>query len=122
MKVLIVAVLALVAPSALGYDEKYDKLDVDKIIGDDALFTAYTDCMLDKGPCTVEHSEDFKKLLPEVIQTACAKCSGIQKTNVRKTVKALSDKKPDDFAKFRAKFDPKGEYEKDFSAFMLATD
>uniref|UniRef100_A0A2A4JQU2 Chemosensory protein n=1 Tax=Heliothis virescens TaxID=7102 RepID=A0A2A4JQU2_HELVI len=122
MKVLVVAVLALVAPYVLAYDEKYDKLNVDKIIGDDALFTAYTDCMLDKGPCTVEHSADFKQLLPEVISTACAKCTAIQRQNVRKTVKALSEKKPDDFTKFRAKFDPNGEYEKAFSAFMLATD
>ncbi|KAH9642540.1 hypothetical protein HF086_008950 [Spodoptera exigua] len=94
MNALLIAVFALAAPLVLGYDEKYDKLDVDKIL----------------------------ELLPEVISTACAKCSAIQRQNVRKTVKALSEKKPDDFAQFRTKFDPKGEYEKAFSAFVIGTD
>ncbi|CAH1640307.1 unnamed protein product [Spodoptera littoralis] len=122
MNALLIAVFALAAPLAFGYDEKYDKLDVDKILGDDALFTAYINCMLDKGPCSVEHSADFRQLLPEVIATACEKCTPIQRQNVRKTVKALSEKKPDDFVQFRAKFDPKGEYEKAFSAFVIGTD
>lgn len=60
MFALFVAVFALVAPFTLGYDEIYDKLDVDKIIGDDALFTAYINCLLDKGECSVEHSADFR--------------------------------------------------------------
>ncbi|XP_075981790.1 ejaculatory bulb-specific protein 3-like [Anticarsia gemmatalis] len=122
MNALLIAVIAFAAPFALGYDEIYDKLDVDKILADDALFTAYINCMLDKGDCSVEHSADFRKLLPEVIATSCAKCSPIQKTNVRKTVRALSEKRPEDFNQFRAKYDPKGEYEKEFTAFVLASD
>ncbi|KAJ8717290.1 hypothetical protein PYW08_005689 [Mythimna loreyi] len=122
MIALLLAVFALAAPSALAYDEKYDKIDVDKILADDGLFTAYINCMLDKGECTQEHSADFRQLLPEVIATSCAKCNAIQKQNVRKTVKALSEKRPDDFIAFRAKYDPKGEYEKDFTAFVMGTD
>lgn len=57
---LVMFAVALVAPSALAYDEIYDKIDVDKILADDALFTAYIDCMLDKAPCSVEHSADFR--------------------------------------------------------------
>lgn len=60
MKVFFGIALMLVVPSILGYDEKYDKIDPDKIINDDALFSAYIDCMLDRGSCTVEYSEDFK--------------------------------------------------------------
>lgn len=57
-----------------------------------------------------------------MIATACAKCTDIQKTHVRKTVKALTEKRPEDFEQFRAKFDPKGEYEKAFTAFVMASD
>ncbi|KAJ0174097.1 hypothetical protein K1T71_010243 [Dendrolimus kikuchii] len=122
MKVLVGIVLVLAVPYILCYDEKYDKIDADKIINDDKLFSAYLDCMLDRGPCTLEYSEDFKKLLPEVIATSCEKCSPVQRQNVRKTVRALTEKRPDDFKIFRDKFDPKGEYEKDFTAFFLGSD
>nr|AYC12350.1 chemosensory protein 5 [Clostera restitura] len=122
MKFFIMTLMAISTPFVLGYDEIYDKIDVDKILNDDALFVTYINCLLDKGACSVEHSAEFRKLVPEVIATSCAKCTPIQRQNVRKTVKALSEKKPDDFAEFRAKYDPKGEYEKDFAAFLLGTD
>ncbi|XP_059060888.1 ejaculatory bulb-specific protein 3-like [Achroia grisella] len=122
MKAVIITVIAMAIPMVFCYDEIFDKVDVDKIINDDTLFTGYIDCMLDKGPCNLEHSAEFKKLLPEVIATACAKCSPIQRQHVRKTVKALSEKKPDDFKVFRTKFDPKGDYEAAFTAFIIGTD
>nr|UDM59706.1 putative chemosensory protein 13 [Corcyra cephalonica] len=122
MKTFIFTVIAMAIPAVLCYDEIFDKVDVDKIIADDSLFNGYIDCMLDKGPCTLEHSESFKKLLPEVIATACANCSPIQRQHVRKTVKHLSEKKPEDFKTFRAKFDPNGEYEAAFTAFLVGTD
>nr|AXF48712.1 chemosensory protein CSP16 [Lobesia botrana] len=117
MKVLLL--VALFSPLVLCYDAKYDSIDVDKILADEAQFDAYIKCMLDKGPCALEHSADFRQLLPEVIATACEKCSDIQKTNVRKSVKALQERKPAEFTEFRAKYDPKGEYEQKFAAFIL---
>lgn len=52
-------VLAFI-PTILCYDAVYDKLDADKILADEALFTSYIDCFLDKKPCTVEYSAEFK--------------------------------------------------------------
>ncbi|KAL0820545.1 hypothetical protein ABMA28_006396 [Loxostege sticticalis] len=122
MKLIFCAVLAAMAPLVLCYDEKYDKIDVDKIIGDDAMFTGYLNCLLDKGPCDLENSTDFRKLLPEVIATACAKCTPIQRQSVRKTVKAITEKKPDEFKEFINKYDPDHTHEKAFTAFVLAND
>lgn len=62
------------------------------------------------------------EIFPEVMATACAKCTPIQKQHVRKTVKAISEKKPAEFKEFRVKYDPKGEYEAAFAAFLMATD
>ncbi|CAG9795807.1 unnamed protein product [Diatraea saccharalis] len=121
MKVIFV-VMAALAPFVLSYDEKYDKIDVDKILGDEALFNAYLDCLLDKGPCNQENAADFRKLLPEVIATACGKCTPIQRQGVRKTVKAITQKKPEQFKEFIAKYDPTHEHEAAFSAFVLGTD
>nr|APY22695.1 chemosensory protein 36 [Cnaphalocrocis medinalis] len=118
MKVFLFTVMAVLAPMALCYDEKYDKIDMDKILGDNAMFTGYINCLLDKGPCELEYSADFRKLLPEVISTACANCTPIQKANVRKTAKAISEK-PDQFQEFLTKYDPDHKHEKAFMAFVL---
>ncbi|RVE52700.1 hypothetical protein evm_002573 [Chilo suppressalis] len=115
-------VMAVLAPLVLCYDEKYDKIDVDKILADEALFDGYIKCLLDKGPCDQENATDFRKLLPEVIATACGKCSPIQKESVRKTVRAITQRKPDQFKEFIAKYDPTREHEAAFSAFVLSTD
>ncbi|XP_053615089.1 ejaculatory bulb-specific protein 3-like [Plodia interpunctella] len=122
MKAVCIALVALAIPLVLCYDEKFDKVDVDKIIGDDNLFTGYINCMLDKGPCDLEHSEEFKKILPEVIATSCAKCTPIQRNHVRKTVKAIGEKRPDEFKIFKSKYDPNGQHEAAFTSFLIGTD
>lgn len=53
-------VLSLFMTVALGYDEKFDKIDVDKILSDDVLLTSYLNCFLDKGPCTEEYASEYK--------------------------------------------------------------
>lgn len=63
----------------------------------------------------------FTELLPEVVATACAKCTAIQRSHLRKSVKAIQEKKAAEFEEFRKKYDPKGEYETDFAAFLVAT-
>jgi hypothetical protein len=60
MQVLLLAVMAALAPFVVCYDEAFDKIDIDKILGDDAMFVQYINCMLDKGPCDLEHSAEFK--------------------------------------------------------------
>ncbi|VVC97643.1 unnamed protein product [Leptidea sinapis] len=111
---------SFVFTGALCYDAKYDELDVDKILADDALFMSYLNCFLDKGPCTEQHAEDFKNILPEVVKEACGKCSVDQKPKMRKIVNTLFAKKPDLAVEFQKKYDPNHEYEAEFTAFLLA--
>lgn len=56
-----------------------------------------------------------------MVAEACAKCTLIQKKNVKKTVEALQ-KKPELYEEFRSKYDPKGEHMEAFTAFMAATE
>ncbi|CAK1584468.1 unnamed protein product [Parnassius mnemosyne] len=115
-------VAAFLVPAILCYDAEYDKLDTDKILADDALFSSYIDCFLDKVPCTAEYSSEFKKILPEVIKESCGKCSPLQKQNVRKIVKTLFERMPENSKEFKKKYDPNGEYEADFMAFVNGAD
>lgn len=39
------------------YDSKYDDLNVDEIIGNDRLLTAYAHCFIGDGKCTPEGTE-----------------------------------------------------------------
>nr|QGN03661.1 putative chemosensory protein 12 [Conopomorpha sinensis]WGJ79144.1 chemosensory protein 5 [Conopomorpha sinensis] len=117
MRVLL-TLLGLVA-AVTCYDAAYENVDVDKIIADDALLTRYMNCMLDKGPCDLELSAEFKKILPEIVQTACEKCTPKQKNIIRKLVSTTQEKKPEEFLAFHEKLDPKGEYQEKFAAFLL---
>lgn len=39
------------------YTDKYDKIDLDEILGNKRLLQAYVNCILDKGKCTPEGKE-----------------------------------------------------------------
>ncbi|CAH1364350.1 unnamed protein product [Tenebrio molitor] len=52
------AVAALAAENK--YTNKYDNVDVDKILNNDRVLTNYIKCLMDEGPCTSEGRE-FQK-------------------------------------------------------------
>lgn len=60
MSTVLIAVLALTLRTAFGYDEDFDKTDINKILGDEDLYHKYVDCLLDKGPCEVENSQEVR--------------------------------------------------------------
>jgi len=43
------------------YTNKYDKIDIDKILGSERLLKNYSNCLLDLGNCTPEGSELKRK-------------------------------------------------------------
>jgi hypothetical protein len=49
------AVAALAAENK--YTNKYDNVDVDKILNNDRVLTNYIKCLMDEGPCTSEGRE-----------------------------------------------------------------
>ncbi|XP_047521543.1 ejaculatory bulb-specific protein 3-like [Pieris napi] len=111
----------MLSPGIFGYDEKYDSVDVDKIISDDAVFLAYINCFLDKGPCDKEYAQDYREMLPEVIATACGKCTEIQKKKLRKFITVIFEKKAALAAELQAKYDPERKF-KDKIAALLKDD
>ncbi|CAH4030420.1 ejaculatory bulb-specific protein 3-like [Pieris brassicae] len=108
----------LLSPAIFGYDEKYNNVDVDKIISDDTLLLNYINCFLDKGPCDSDFAQDYRDMLPEVIATACGKCTDIQKKNVRKIITVIFEKKTVLAAELQAKYDPESKYQDKIAALM----
>ncbi|XP_049877121.1 ejaculatory bulb-specific protein 3-like [Pectinophora gossypiella] len=113
-------VLACLVASVLAadkYNPKYDNFDVETLITNDRLLKSYINCFLEKGRCTPEGS-DFRKALPEAIETTCAKCTDKQKTNIRKVIKAIQQKHPKHWDELVAKNDPTGAHRANFDKFI----
>lgn len=117
-------VCALVSLAALAtaaaqetYDKKYDNFDVDEVLNNERLLKNYINCILDRGRCTREGT-DFKRVIPEALQTNCAKCSPRQRQSIRKVVRALRKKNPDDWTLLQNKADPEKKYTANLEAFL----
>lgn len=103
--------LVTVAFAAEKYSTKYDDVDVDRILQNGRVLTNYIKCVMEEGPCTNEGRE-LKKSLPDALSTGCEKCNEKQKFTAEKVIAHLRTKRPRDWERLSAKFDPNGEYAK----------
>ncbi|CAG9563929.1 unnamed protein product [Danaus chrysippus] len=118
MKFLII--LALVALASARPDENYDRyeyFDVDELVSNVRLLKAYIKCFLGEGKCTPEGSE-FKKWIPDAIQSNCGKCSDKQKHIVGRVIKAIIDNLPEEWNKLNAMHNPDGKYDEIMKNFL----
>ncbi|XP_046418790.1 ejaculatory bulb-specific protein 3-like [Neodiprion virginianus] len=104
---------------ANNYSSKYDNVDVDRILSNDRILTNYIRCLMEEGPCTAEGRE-LKKTLPDALSSECSKCNEKQKSTAEKVIEHLRVKRPRDWDKLTAKYDPRGEYKKRYEASIAA--
>nr|UNG39399.1 chemosensory protein 5 [Apocheima cinerarius] len=106
MKSWLVALCALtVVVSAQQYPNRYENYNTDAIIQNERILLAYYKCVMDKGPCTKD-GKNFKRVLPETLTTACARCSPKQKQVVRKMLLGIRAKSEPRFFELLDKYDP----------------
>nr|ANA75019.1 putative chemosensory protein 1 [Ectropis obliqua] len=106
MKWTVLAVCALtVVVSAQQYPNRYENFNTDAIIQNERILLAYYKCVMDKGPCTKD-GKNFKRVLPETLTTACARCSPKQKQVVRKMLLGIRAKSEPRFFELLDKYDP----------------
>ena len=108
---LLLALAVIASVTADKYPSKYDDVDVDRILQNGRVLSNYIKCMLDEGPCTNEGRE-LKKTLPDALSTGCSKCNEKQKVTADKVINHLKEKRPRDWERLTAKYDPNGEYKK----------
>ncbi|XP_038109332.1 ejaculatory bulb-specific protein 3 [Culex quinquefasciatus] len=112
MKYLIALALLIVAVAAQNkYTTKYDGIDLDEILKSDRLFNNYYKCLLEQpgGRCTPDANE-LKRILPEALQTNCAKCSKKQKDGAVKVINYLIDNRSAQWQVLQKKYDPENIY------------
>lgn len=93
------------------YTTKFDSIDVDEILKSDRLFNNYYKCLLDLGRCTPEGVE-LKRVLPEALETSCAKCSEKQRETSDRAIKYLTENRPEEWKVLKARYDPDNKYSK----------
>ncbi|KXJ74798.1 hypothetical protein RP20_CCG012930 [Aedes albopictus] len=112
MKFFVVA-LALIAVVAAQdesmYTTKFDNINLDEILQSDRLFKNYYNCLTDAGPCTPEGNE-LKRVLPDALETNCAKCSQKQRDAGTRAIKYMTESRPEEWKVLRARFDPENKY------------
>ncbi|XP_053615073.1 ejaculatory bulb-specific protein 3 [Plodia interpunctella] len=103
------------------YTDRYDDIDVDEIVANRRLLTPYLKCILDEGRCTPEGKE-LKVHIKDAMQTACSKCTPVQKSKARKVVKHIQTNEEDYWKKLIAKYDPDNQYRSIYEAFLASDD
>ncbi|KAI5709721.1 hypothetical protein M8J76_004528 [Diaphorina citri] len=98
-----------------------DNFDVDSVLNNGRVLKNYVKCVLNMGPCTAEGRE-MKRVLPDVLKTACGKCSEQHKERLRKVLLKLKNdpKLKEDYNKIIEKYDPKKEYVANLEKFLLS--
>ncbi|CAL7948557.1 unnamed protein product [Xylocopa violacea] len=116
MKVQVLFLLVLVAAVAYvtarpdeKYTGKFDNVNVDEILKNERLLLNYYKCLMDEGKCTADGAE-LRKVMPDALETDCAKCSEKQKEMAKKVIKFMVNNKPDLWTKLADKYDPEKKY------------
>ncbi|XP_015592599.1 ejaculatory bulb-specific protein 3 [Cephus cinctus] len=93
------------------YTTRWDKVNVDDILESKRLLHYYFNCLMNKGPCPPDGHE-LKRVLPEALQTACAKCTKSQIEGSVKVIRYLRQFEPGKFKQLAERYDPEGMYRK----------
>nr|XP_022911067.1 ejaculatory bulb-specific protein 3-like [Onthophagus taurus] len=104
---------AVVAVAVEKYTTRYDGVNLDDILKNKRLLKGYTNCLLDKGPCSPDGTE-LKTDLPDALQNDCAKCTDVQKAGAKKIINFLIDNESKIWNDLEAKYDPQGVYVKQY--------
>ncbi|XP_076631043.1 chemosensory protein 6 [Colletes latitarsis] len=110
---LLFILVGIASVTAEKYPSKYDDVDVDRILQNGRVLTNYIKCLLDEGPCTNEGRE-LKKTLPDALSTGCSKCNEKQRITADKVINHLRTKRPNDWERLAARYDPDGQYKSRF--------
>lgn len=115
MIVIAFALLAVASAQEEQYTTKYDNIDVEEILKSDRLFNNYFKCLMDEGPCTPDGNE-LKRILPEALQTNCAKCSESQRAGAIKVINYMIENRAEQWKALQEKYDPENIYLEQYRA------
>nr|UZX40227.1 chemosensory protein CSP14 [Carposina sasakii] len=117
----IILIACLTLSAADFYSSKYDDFDVEPLLENDRILMGYTKCFLEQGPCTPD-AKDFRKVIPEALETSCGKCTPKQKQLIKQVIRAVMATHPEAWAELEDKYDPDKKYRENFDKFIAQKD
>ncbi|KAM3963260.1 chemosensory protein 11 [Aphomia sociella] len=99
------------------YSSRYDNFDVQPLLENDRILLSYTKCFIDQGPCTPD-AKDFKKIIPEALETSCGKCTPKQKQLIKKVIGAVMERHPEAWTQLEDKYDKDKKFKESFDKFL----
>ncbi|KAL3276414.1 hypothetical protein HHI36_011798 [Cryptolaemus montrouzieri] len=93
------------------YGMKYEDFSLEVLMTNERLLKNHFECIFDNKGCTPE-AADFKKHIPEIMETCCSRCSPKRLEQAKKFTQFLIDNKPEILKKVFAKYDPDKIYRK----------
>nr|AZB49397.1 chemosensory protein 5 [Heortia vitessoides] len=118
---MIVMVTTATVVAADFYSSKYDDFDVQPLLENDRILLSYTKCFLDEGPCTPD-AKDFKKIIPEALETSCGKCSPKQRVLIKSVIRAVMERQPKSWNELVDRYDEDRKYRESFNKFLEEKD
>nr|ANJ05013.1 chemosensory protein 8 [Chrysopa pallens] len=107
---LFVCVVSFVASApAEFYASRYEHIDIDTALSNKRLIQNYGDCLLFKKPCAPQGKE-LRDILPEALETTCARCTEKQIVYAMRVVHRLQKEYPELYAQLSERWDPTGKY------------
>ncbi|XP_055699167.1 ejaculatory bulb-specific protein 3-like [Phlebotomus papatasi] len=91
------------------YTSKYDDIDIEDILSNDRILNNYVKCLVNEGPCTPD-ARELKNLLPEALESDCAKCTEKQRIGTQIVLEYLIENRPDDWECLEKVYDYAGVY------------
>ncbi|XP_045452406.1 allergen Tha p 1-like [Melitaea cinxia] len=109
---IVVCFLALVAFAAARpekYTDRFDNVNVQEVLSNRRLLSAYILCALDKGKCTNEGRE-LKSHIKDALENNCENCTDKQRRGARTVIAHLINHEKGFWADLTAKYDPEHKY------------
>eukprot|EP00102_Acyrthosiphon_pisum_P015348 XP_008185859.1 PREDICTED: chemosensory protein-like isoform X1 [Acyrthosiphon pisum] len=97
------------------YPTRYDFIDIEAVMNNERIIKILFNCVMNQGPCTREGLE-LKRIVPDAIQTECAKCNDRQRKQAGKVLAHLLQYKPEYWNMLVKKFDPNNVYLRKYMA------
>ncbi|XP_046970568.1 allergen Tha p 1-like [Vanessa cardui] len=102
-------------------NDRFSSVNIEEVLSNKRLLSAYIKCMLDKGRCTPEGKE-LKSHISDALQTGCENCTDMQKDGVRKVISHLVKKEKEYWNQLVEKYDSEGIYSEKYENELKSLD
>ncbi|XP_008557663.1 ejaculatory bulb-specific protein 3-like [Microplitis demolitor] len=116
MKIFVVLLLGLTLQEAIAAYQTITlppNLDLDAMLGNDRLMRNYIQCLMDEGSCPAVVKK-VKGVIISSLKNDCRNCDSEVKKSAEKMIKFLIERRPADWARLTAKYDPSGRITKKY--------